>query len=98
MLILSALLLVTVAAAAMIPAEVEAGCRCTQTFQTDTLSADGPTCPTATATLTSDLEAEAGCDSFCDFDVTITMACTPNGGGGYWVMGYADFSCELCIL
>jgi len=73
-------------------------CRClTGIVETAVMSADGPTCAAARANLYQILENAAGCDSFCYEELVITMACTPNGGGGYWVMGKLRYQCELCL-
>jgi|GEM_PF-7087782 len=73
-------------------------CRCAfQVRETAIGSADGSTCAAAKGNLYSQLAASTGCQSFCLEELIITMECTPNGGGGYWVMGKLSYQCEICI-
>jgi hypothetical protein len=83
------------------PQAEAAGCyRCHCAFTshtTDDVCVDGSTCAVATAILQNTLASSTGCESFCESTLNITMACTPNGGGGYWVCGTLTYTCEICI-
>ena len=97
--ILSIAALLTAAASSMLaPAELEAGnCFCGPTQQTSIQHTDDVTCAAATGRLRDQLEASTGCDDFCLSQLVITMACTPNPGGGYWIGGYLRYQCKDCI-
>ncbi len=92
--------ILTLAATALVaPQEAEAGrCFCTPLMQTGVQSADGPSCSSAVAILHNQLEDSTGCDAFCQSDLTLTMNCTPNPAGGFWVSGFLKYKCEECIF
>lgn len=110
MLLSGAVFALVLIAAVVIPAavpEAEAGgcyrCRClsTQTTGSQTVGGSswtGPaSCAAANAQLHAQLEAAAGCDSFCLSNLVITTPCQMDDPMWYPVTGYLQFQCEVCI-
>lgn len=99
--ILGTLIAVLGVSSAVTPEAQAAGCvscRCVLGIQeTGETCVDNTTCASATSLLHATLENSVGCESFCISDLIITMPCTPNGGGGYWVCGKLQYQCEVCI-
>lgn len=79
------------------PAPAAADCWCTQTATTAEYMGEGTSCTSARADLESQLDAAAGCSSFCLRNVVITNACHwCECHSAYHVHGYLQYQCYAC--
>lgn len=79
------------------PTPAQADCWCSQAATTAELMGEGTDCATAQADLQAQLDAAAGCSSFCSKTVVITEAChLCTCHGAYHVHGYMEYQCYTC--